>query len=984
MGNGTGQWNTGTGDNGSCKPNPSPTTDANGVTTTTSYSCTPTSGTLSTASCPSGGSNHQVSITNDLKTTTTVSTPTNKYTVTQTINKTVTTTTTTSGTTQTTLGNTLSCYSSAASCSTSDYTCPSGSTCACSSPTTTTGTCPAGTRYQVLGNYSASQETPTGTYTTDTATYNADEWARFLHEKGVPVGSTNQTVATYTIDVYNAQPNATQSGLLSSMARNGGGKYFAATNEAAIISALQTIFAEVQAVNNTFASAALPISATNRAQNSNQVYIGMFRPDQGDHPRWFGNLKRYQVANIGGFDGLAGSDGKAAVSNTTGFVTPCAVSYWTTSSTNYWYDSTNNLSRIFITQATLGNSGLAWDAAGNDDNFAKGTCDTSTQWSDSPDGPTVEKGGAAQMLRNNFASRKMYTISSATTGASTLSTFNTSVTGISSNSTVNTNTAKFIMGQDVTGEVSLSASANARPSIHGDVIHSRPLPVDHGGTTGVVIYYGAGDGVYHAVQGSNGQELWGFVAPESYSTLQRLMDNSPLVLTPNPTPPGQTVISGRTGRDFFFDGSTGVYQNSANTKVWIYPAMRRGGRMLYAFDVTTPTSPMLKWRRGCFDQSSDANCTTGMSGLGQTWSTPQVAKVNGYTSGGTNLPVIIVGGGYDTCEDADSTTPSCSSPKGSAVYVLDADTGSLLRTFSTSSAANASSGPSARSIAADVALVDANGDGIVDYAYAADTGGNLYRIDFPSSATSASDWKITKVAYTNITPSNSYRKFMFAPAVLPYKGDIFVSIVSGDREHPLALSYPYTTPVLNRAYLYLDDPTRTTATDLDGPKMVNESTSPDCNATKVLPGGTNYGWYMDLKAACPSSTNGCGEQGVTSALIFGGMVTWSTNRPTGASEMCSTSLGEARGYFANLLNGSGAIGVTGTCGGTTSTVFPGGGLPPSAVAATVNVGGKEETILIGAPCKDGTSCAPIQAQKLSPPISSKRSRTYWKLNTDNK
>jgi type IV pilus assembly protein PilY1 len=141
---------------------------------------------------------------------------------------------------------------------------------------------------------------------------------------------------------------------------------------------------------------------------------------------------------------------------------------------------------------------------------------------------------------------------------------------------------------------------------------------------------------------------------------------------------------------------------------------------------------------------------------------------------------------------------------------------------------------------------------------------------------------------------------------------------------------------------------------------------------------------MDLKAACTASANGCGEQGVTSALIFGGMVTWSTNRPTGAGETCSSSLGEARGYFVNLLNGSGAIGVSGTCGGTTSSVFPGGGLPPSAVAATVNVDGKEETVLIGAPCKDGTSCAPIQAQQLSPPISSTRSRTYWKLNTDNK
>jgi type IV pilus assembly protein PilY1 len=214
--------------------------------------------------------------------------------------------------------------------------------------------------------------------------------------------------------------------------------------------------------------------------------------------------------------------------------------------------------------------------------------------------------------------------------------------------------------------------------------------------------------------------------------------------------------------------------------------------------------------------------------------------------------------------------------------------------------------------------------------------------------------------------------------VLPYKNSVYVAIVSGDREHPLALSYPYTTPVVNRAYVYLDDPASTTSTDLDGPKLMDKSASETCSSDKVLPGGNFTGWHMDL------NSNGPGEQGVTTALIFGGMVTFSTNRPTGAAETCSTSLGEARGYFVNFLNGSGAIGVTGTCGGAVSSIFPGGGLPPSAVSATVDVNGKEETVLIGAPCKDGTSCAPIQAQKLGPPISSKRNRTYWKINTDNK
>ena len=634
-------------------------------------------------------------------------------------------------------------------------------------PTTTTGICPAGTRYQVLGNVATLVEAPTGTFQQDTAPFNADEWARFMHQVGVPLGTGSdaprQTVSTYTIDVYNAQPSAMQSSLLSSMARAGGGKYFTAKNQSAIVTALTSIFAEIQAVNSAFSSAALPISATNRAQNSNQVYIGMFRPDQSSHPRWFGNLKRYQVDAFNGYSNLAGADGKSAVSGVTGFVTPCAVSWWTSDSSDYWWDAAQSLSRVWITQAT--SPGTAWEKAGDDADFSKGTCGSTGIWSDLPDGPAVEKGAAAQMLRNQ-SSRTLYTTTGSNIGPSSLNTFDTGITGISANSTVNANIINFIAGQDVTGELAGTPSTSKRPSIHGEVIHSRPLPVDYGGNTGVVVYYGAGDGVYHAVSGETGNELWGFVAPETYPQLQRLLDNFPLIQAPSPTPPGQTALTGTTPKQFFFDGSTGLYQTAGNSSVWIYPAMRRGGRMLYGFDVTTPASPTLKWRRGCPNMSDDVGCTTDpsgidISGIGQTWSTPQVAHVNGYKVGSTNKPVVIVGGGYDTCEDADSATPSCSSPKGAVVYVLDADTGNVIKKFTTS-----------RSVVADVSLVDLNQDSVVDAAYVADMGGNLYRIDFPTTATSSTPWTMTRVAYTNVTPGNSSRKFEFAPgaAALPGQG----------------------------------------------------------------------------------------------------------------------------------------------------------------------------------------------------------------------
>ncbi|RLM48530.1 pilus assembly protein PilY, partial [Halobellus sp. Atlit-31R] len=136
--------------------------------------------------------------------------------------------------------------------------------------------------------------TPTGTYSSDTGPRNADEWARLLHDRGIPLPNSTirPNVTTYTIDVYNAQQNGEHTSLMLSMARAGGGKYFAARNEEAIVDALKEILVEIQAVNTTFASTSLPVNATNRSQNENQVFIGMFRPDPDAKPRWFGNLKR--------------------------------------------------------------------------------------------------------------------------------------------------------------------------------------------------------------------------------------------------------------------------------------------------------------------------------------------------------------------------------------------------------------------------------------------------------------------------------------------------------------------------------------------------------------------------------------------------------------------------------------------------------------------------------------------------------------------
>jgi len=909
--------------------NPASTTDFGTLTCPANNTCTYSGAVSSNAGGCNGNSYRQVNVTQ-------TATPKLRYNLTMTVTPTtVSNTTTPPYSTTSVLGQTAQCYSSppqaatgdyAASCTGDNITCTYNNT-----PTSTTlASCPPGTSaYKVDGTNIVLVDVPTGTTTTDTGPLNADEWARLLHDRGVPVAgsSVRSSVTTYTIDVYNKQPNATHTSLLMSMAQVGGGKYFAAKNEDAILSALKQILVEIQAVNTTFASTSLPVSATNRSQNENQVFIGMFRPDARARPRWFGNLKRYKLISANGNVELGDANGNIATNNVTGFVTPCAASYWTTDSGSYW-------SGLGVDPDPAGTCGIA--------NLSK--------YSDLPDGPQVEKGGTAEVLRmgnvggaagsNEALNRRMLTVS-----GTSLTDFTAASSGLSQD------LVNFLRGSDVNNEK--DGPGTTRPSIHGDVIHSRPLPVNYGGTTKVRVYYGANDGALHAIDAATGVEKWSLVAPEFFSRLGRLKDNSPQVsypslasgITPTPQP-----------KDYFFDGSLGLFQNTDNSKVWIFPSMRRGGRMLYGIDVTQPDSPTLKWRAGCPNLGDDTGCTAGMSGIGQTWSTPNVAFIKGYS---TTSPVIVVGGGYDSCEDADTASPSCSGRKGGFVFVLDADTGTLLRAFTTD-----------RAVAADVPMVDVNNDGMPDFAFPVDTGGNIYRIDFVNATggympLTSDGWTVRKVAY-----ASGGRKFLYAPALFATAGKVYVAVGSGDREHPLQSQYPYNN-VLNRFYVYLDDlaaPTGTPAISLDG--LSDYTSSNSCSTAQIVPGSTSRGWYMNL------NQYGKGEQTVTSALITGGMAVFSTNRPIPPdAASCSTTLGEARGYWVNLFNGSGGLGGTAACGTPRSSVFVGGGLPPSPTKASgVDVSGNIVTVVFGA-AKE-TASVSIAPTRPRPAISYKRKRVY--------
>jgi type IV pilus assembly protein PilY1 len=781
----------------------------------------------------------------------------------------------------------------------------------------------------------------------------ADEWARYLSNK------TTNPVVTYVIDVVPTvagQYSTDYRRLLESMAVQGQGKYFnvgsagASDVGAKIKAAFDQIIAEIQAVNSVFASASLPVSVNTQGTYLNQVFIGMFRPDIDTKPSWKGNLKQYKfkatVQGSGFALNLVDADDALAINNNTGFITQCARSFWTPATTtldSYW-NYTNS--------------------------EAKGTCTAiaNSLWSNTPDGEVVEKGAAGYMLRAiTPSSRAVKTCGTCAAGA--LADFvdgNTAITATAlgaADAAARTKMISWVRGTDVKDEDGDANVTEMRPSALGDVVHSRPVAVDYGGSTGVVVFYGANDGMLHAIDGnqtgtSAGSELWSFVAPDQYGRLKRIYDNSLLITFPS--------VGDSTAKPYFFDGPITAYKSGSDT--WIYATQRRGGRMMYAFDVSTPASPTLLWRQGCTTGlGDDTGCMTGFSGIGQTWSSLKSMKAAGYGTGAT--PLLIVGGGYDTCEDTDNgtTNNSCTSPKGNKVYVLDAHDGTLVKAFDTT-----------RSVVGDVTVVPNATTGLADYAYLADTGGNVYRITIGAGV--PDEWTITKIASLGCnSPSDcvggaTNRKFLFAPEVVVTPTFNAVLMGSGDREHPLN-SNTVTTDVDNAFYMLKDKP-------LDSNWLSDEVDSCGdsflCQESLLAisnDGGTpsqgdldeKKGWYLTFNAK---------EQVVTSAVVVFGEVTFSTHIPTVPNlNTCTTGLGTAQVYNIRYLNAAPV-----NASGSRYAQVTGGGLPPSPVSGMVTVTnpttGQPMTVpfIIGAAPE---SPVEVKLKTSGSGVTGNKERVYW-------
>lgn len=278
----------------------------------------------------------------------------------------------------------------------------------------------------------------------------------------------------------------------------------------------------------------------------------------------------------------------------------------------------------------------------------------------------------------------------------------------------------------------------AREQVLGDIVGSSPVfvgasPLSYAdksyaafakdtGSRRAVVYVGANDGMLHAFDAANGDELWAWVPTTVMANMYKLADQNY-----------------STNHQYFVDGAPTVADVKINDK-WrtvLIGGLGGGGRGYFAIDVTNPLDPQPLW------EFTDTN-------LGLSFASPLVVQ----RSNSNKDWVVVLSSGYNNGGDG----------KGH-LFMLDAGTGAKLVDLSSSDDPGTITSPSGLGPLA--AWVDGATDGVAKRFYAGDTLGNLWRFD-PDGVLGGS--KMVKLA--SLTQSGKAQSITTAPvpAEISYKG----------------------------------------------------------------------------------------------------------------------------------------------------------------------------------------------------------------------
>lgn len=271
-----------------------------------------------------------------------------------------------------------------------------------------------------------------------------------------------------------------------------------------------------------------------------------------------------------------------------------------------------------------------------------------------------------------------------------------------------------------------STALRQRSSVLGDIIHSRPYYVNDG--TNPTIFVGANDGMLHAINATNtasgGSERWAYV---------------PSMLIPKL----DTLAANPYTHDYFVDGQINIANIvvSSTPKRILVGGLGSGGKGLYGLDITSLTATSdataaskVLWEITpttiSYAPSTSAAASSAYSNLGYTYGTPTIGQTqdNNYS--------VIAGNGYNDAGNYQAY-----------LYIINAANGQLIKAIQAGSSGTAAS-PNGLSTPA---AIDSNNDGKIDYVYAGDLNGNMWKFDISNA--SAGSWPSTATLLYTTSPA---------------------------------------------------------------------------------------------------------------------------------------------------------------------------------------------------------------------------------------
>ena len=677
--------------------------------------------------------------------------------------------------------------------------------------------------------------------------------------------SDTQDIITYTIGGFDLEDGVE---LLKRAANGGGGSYYEANDTTGLTDALDAIFLDILATDSTFTAPAVSVNAFNASEHSDELFYALFSP--ADNVKWEGNLKKYTLTSDGE---IVGADTSTlAIDESTGFFSDDTFDLW------------------------------------NDTDLA--------------DGKDVELGGMVKLLEPD--ARSIYTEND----SNTLLSFSSS--SATSQVTFDMETYSedeyisvrdWAIGYDVDDIDGDGSSVDSRYSM-GDPLHSEPVIITYGGTdedSDSTVFFGTNEGFIHAVDTDSGQEEFAFIPQILHPNLNTYYENTAAAAEKPYGMDGliSSWLYDENGNNVILDSSGAL---ETNEHAYLYSGMRRGGNNYYALDVTNRSSPSMLFK-------IEGGVTSGFDKLGQTWSRMTIAKVkfpNGNSDG--SRFVLFFTGGYDTNQDSNSITEADSI--GNAIYMVDASTGELLWTAS-NTGADLNITTMTNSIPASLSVIDITGDGLIDYLFAADTGGRVFRIDINPSTSSASDFATGgEIASLAGSDEVNNRRFYNKPNVALVKdkeyGDyLTIAIGSGYRAHPIQ-----TTAVENRFYMIKDfnpysaPSSYSSVSEASSTKTtLSEGESADStklyNATSLMNEGEDAltsdmqvlltnggGWYVTFGTT--------GEKVLAESTTFSSAIIFTTFSPSGSTvSTCGADTGQSRIYALSQKWAMAAIDLNG-------------------------------------------------------------------------